>query len=155
MPTYNVHLYREMRLFFPGITASTHEEAAQLAAQQPTDDAASIDECEGVTRAALVDVIGDDAFEHSRMIDFDARPAAPPGDAPLDIPAITAILAAQGYVAVFWHRDDVKSMRPDLTDVQCMAVLQRCVDRHDGDTGLTWDVLDYHAAALFPAPVTA
>jgi hypothetical protein len=35
MKTYNVHIYREMRLFFPGIIASTAEEAARLAAEMP------------------------------------------------------------------------------------------------------------------------
>src|SRR5262249_15475416 len=36
MQTYNVHIYREMRLFFPGIVASTAEEAARLAAEMPS-----------------------------------------------------------------------------------------------------------------------
>jgi hypothetical protein len=36
MQTYNVHIYREMRLFFPGTVASTAEEAARLAAEMPS-----------------------------------------------------------------------------------------------------------------------
>ena len=78
MNTYNVHLYRKMRLYFPSITAATHEEAAWLAAEQPTEDAAYTAECDGETFAALVDVVGDEEYRHSRMIDFDTdRTAAP------------------------------------------------------------------------------
>ena len=32
MTTYNVHIYRELRLAFEGITAESHEEAAAIAA---------------------------------------------------------------------------------------------------------------------------
>ena len=78
MPTYNVHLYREMRLFFPGITAPTPDAAAQRAAQMPTFDAEDIDACDGAHLAALVDVIGDDHFDHSQVIDFDPVRAAAP-----------------------------------------------------------------------------
>src|SRR5262245_57642189 len=35
MKTYSVHVYREMRLFFPGIVARTVQEAATLAAGMP------------------------------------------------------------------------------------------------------------------------
>lgn len=31
-----------------------------------------------------------------------------------------AILAAQGYVAILWHVDDISLIRPDLTRTQCM-----------------------------------
>jgi hypothetical protein len=71
MNTYNVHIYREMRLFFPGIEAPSAEIAAAWAAQKPTDDAALVDDCDGETLAALVDVVGDEEFEHSQMISFD------------------------------------------------------------------------------------
>jgi hypothetical protein len=71
LTTFNVHLYREMRLFFPGIEAPSHEVAASWASQKPDDEAALIDDCDGETLAALVDVAGDEAFEHSRMISFD------------------------------------------------------------------------------------
>jgi hypothetical protein len=71
MNTYNVHIYREMRLFFPGIEAPSAEIGASWASQKTTDDAALVDDCDGETLAALVDVVGDEAFEHSQMIDFD------------------------------------------------------------------------------------
>ena len=71
LTTFNVHLYREMRLFFPGIEAPSADIAASWASQKPTDEAALIDDCDGETLAALVDVAGDETFEHSRMISFD------------------------------------------------------------------------------------
>ena len=80
MTLYNVHIYREMRLFFPGIDASTPEEAAAKARDLDTTDADAITSCDGETLAALVDVVGDDTYEHSRTIDFEPerlRKAAP------------------------------------------------------------------------------
>jgi len=80
MTTFNVHIYREMRLFYPGIEAETHEAAAGIARDRPTDKAASIDECDGETLAALVDLAGDEDYRHSQAIDFEPerqRTAAP------------------------------------------------------------------------------
>ena len=57
MPLYNVHLYREMKLYFPKIDADSPETAAEFARQQPTHNAQSIDECDGNDTAALVDVV--------------------------------------------------------------------------------------------------
>ena len=71
MNTYNVHIFCEMRLFFPGIEAPSAEIAASWASQKLTAEAALIDDCDGETFAALVDVVGDEAFKHSRMIDLD------------------------------------------------------------------------------------
>jgi hypothetical protein len=78
MNTYNVHIYRVMRLYFPSITAHIHEEAARIAAEKPTGDAAYTDECDGETVGALVDVVGDEEYRHSRTIHFETdRTAAP------------------------------------------------------------------------------
>lgn len=68
---YNVHIYREMRLTFPGIEAPSLEAAASLAADKPTYDADSIDDCEGDILTALVDVVGDTEYAQSRFIDFE------------------------------------------------------------------------------------
>lgn len=68
---YNVHIYREMRLFYPGIPANSHAEAAAIAEGRPTDAAAEIDDCEGQTLSALVDVAGDADYAQSRLIDFE------------------------------------------------------------------------------------
>ena len=71
MKTYNVHIYREMRLFFPGIVASTAEEAATLAADMPSGAARALEDCDGENLAALVGVIGREDRQQNWMIDFD------------------------------------------------------------------------------------
>ncbi len=71
MKTYRVHVYRELRLYFPAIEASSAEEAAQLAAGMPTAEAEQIHDCEGETLCALVDVPGDEDYRHSVQVDFD------------------------------------------------------------------------------------
>ena len=70
MTLYHVHIYREMRLYFPGIKAGTPEEAAKIAADRLTQEAELIDDCDGESTARLVDVASDDDYEHSRVIDF-------------------------------------------------------------------------------------
>ena len=71
MKTYNVHIYREMRLFFPGIIASTAEEAARLAAEMPSGAAEALEDCDGENLAALVGVIDREDCQQNWMIDFD------------------------------------------------------------------------------------
>lgn len=68
---YHVHIYREMRLYFPRISAPSAEEAAQLAESRPTDEAESVEDCDGETLAALVDVDGDAEYALSRIVDFE------------------------------------------------------------------------------------
>ena len=64
---------------------------------------------------------------------------------------IRSYLAKTGRIAIFWGVDDVKSVRPDLTDDQCMEVLEQCDDKHDANIGISWDVIEFHAGYLFPA----
>jgi hypothetical protein len=71
MTLYNVHLYREMRLFFPAIEAGTAGEAARLAEAKPTGEAEYTEDCEGESLAALIDLVGDDGFSRSVIIDFE------------------------------------------------------------------------------------
>ena len=73
MTLYNVHIYREMRLVYEGISAETPEAAAAIARDKPTDDSVEIDDCEGETLSALVDVDGDEEHEQSRFIDFESE----------------------------------------------------------------------------------
>jgi hypothetical protein len=80
MTLYNVHIYREIRLFFEGIEADTPQAAATIARDGLTSDADEIDDCEGTTLSALVDEVGDSKYERSVMIDFEnerLRKAAP------------------------------------------------------------------------------
>src|SRR5215831_4658117 len=71
MKTYNVHIYREMRLFFPGVVARTVEEAATRAAEMPSDAAKALEDCDGENLAALVGVVGSEEGQQNWMIDFD------------------------------------------------------------------------------------
>jgi hypothetical protein len=79
--TYNVSVFRELRLAFGGIEADSPEAAAAIARDKPTDQADSIDdECDGENLAALVDVAGDEEHRQTRAIDFEPerqRKAAP------------------------------------------------------------------------------
>jgi hypothetical protein len=80
MTKYIVHIYREMRLVFEGIVADSLEAAAAIAHDKPTGDADDIDDCDGETFYACVDVQGDEEYEQSRWIDFEPerqRMAAP------------------------------------------------------------------------------
>jgi hypothetical protein len=78
--TYNVHIYREMRLVFGGIEADTPEAAASIARDKPTGEADNIEDCNGEDLSALVDVAGDEDYSQSVSIDFEGerhRKAAP------------------------------------------------------------------------------
>lgn len=74
---------------------------------------------------------------------------------PLSAIHIRAALAELGYhCAIFWHVDDVKTLRPDLTDEQCQEVLEACEHGHDASVGLNWDDIRTHAQDLFPESVS-
>lgn len=68
---FNVHIYREMRLRFDGIEADSPEQAAEKARDMHFDDAQDWSDCEGDTLAALVDVVGDEDYSKSIVIDFE------------------------------------------------------------------------------------
>lgn len=53
-------------------------------------------------------------------------------------------------IAIFWHLQDVISIRPDLTLEQAAAVLQSVLDNHDAAIGVNWDVLERCAESLVP-----
>src|SRR5438105_477814 len=105
MPTYNVNLYREMLLHRPGIEAGSPEEAAQVARDQPTDQAEKIHDCEGETLSALVDLPGDEEYRHSVNVYFEAerlRQAAPE--------MLRALQAAARYLADHLDASDPSAM---------------------------------------------
>lgn len=195
MTLYHVHIYREMRLYFPGIEADTPQAAAELAAARPTPDAEYTEDCDGATLSALVDVADDDEFARSVTIDFEpeqSRKAAPAlrealawlATAAEDLDAaidgatsefdierlelktacqnardvfasrdrldVHELLAARKQVAVIWGIDDVRSVRPDLTDDQAWEVLTECRRKHDCEWGFTWTYIKDMADILFP-----
>lgn len=62
---------------------------------------------------------------------------------------IHAILAKSRLIAAIWGTDDVRLIRPDLTEKQAWQVLQ-AVDRgHNATVGINWDVLADQADLLF------
>ena len=53
-------------------------------------------------------------------------------------------------IAIIWCIDDVKSIRPDLSDDECMEVLRYEDSKHDASMGVSWDTLEWNADYLFP-----
>ena len=53
-------------------------------------------------------------------------------------------------IEISWHIDDVKEVRPSLTNAQARQVLEQAKRRHDATIGINWDVLAIHADDLFP-----
>lgn len=53
-------------------------------------------------------------------------------------------------IAIIWCIDDVKSIRSDLNDEECLDVLGRAEQKHDAGMGISYDTLHYHANYLFP-----
>ena len=47
------------------------------------------------------------------------------------------------YIDIRWHIEDVKSRDEDLTDDQCMKVLEYIKLNHDAEIGVNWDVIDF------------
>jgi len=56
-------------------------------------------------------------------------------------------------IAIIWHIDDVKSVRPDLTDEQALEVLQQVKSKHDAEWGVSWTTLTDVADILFPTKI--
>ncbi len=59
------------------------------------------------------------------------------------------LLAQSSQIAIVWSIEDVKAVRPDLTDDQAWEVLQHVERRHDANLGVSWDTLDSAAHSLF------
>lgn len=76
-----------------------------------------------------------------QMLDFNEI-----GTSTLDL---DQLLAEQHAIAIVWSIDDVKQMRPDLTDDQAWAVLQLCSRRYDADVGITLPVIRQFVSELF------
>jgi hypothetical protein len=107
MTKFIVHLYREMRLSYTDIEADTPEAAAAIAAGKPTDDADTIEDCEGQNLAALVDTAGDDDYSQSVTIDFE--PERIRNAAPKVLAALEAVLpfaeSEHASLCECWRRD--------------------------------------------------
>jgi len=53
-------------------------------------------------------------------------------------------------ISVIWHINDVKEVRPRLTDEQAMEVLEVIKKQHDADIGISWETLRIIADDMFP-----
>jgi hypothetical protein len=162
MILYHVHIYREMRLYFPGIDAASHEEAARIAADKPTADAEYVEDCDGQNLAALVDVAGDDDFGRSVTIDFEAerlRKAAPDLLKALDHlrfmvsvtkctePVRAALEKARAAIARVSARSSGSKAAITLTNQQRAARCQKSIASYPNDDTYT-NLVDFLADVL-------
>jgi hypothetical protein len=59
------------------------------------------------------------------------------------------LLAKHRQIAAIWSIDDVKGVRPHLTDDQAWEVLEQARDNHDAEWGISWTTLETVADDLF------
>jgi hypothetical protein len=72
---------------------------------------------------------------------------------PLDVNQhVLELLAQRHSIAAIWCTDDVRGIRPDLTEEQAWEVLQQVDNQHDAECGITWATLEVIADDLFPQP---
>lgn len=89
---FNVHLHREMYLYYPRISAPSAEEAARIASQMPASEAETIEDCDGDNIAAVIDVAGDTDYAKSMVVDFE--PARLQKSAAVMLQALREVLLA-------------------------------------------------------------
>jgi len=53
-------------------------------------------------------------------------------------------------IALYWHIEDIQSIRSDLTDKQAYIVLQHLKENHDANLGINWEVIEIVADILYP-----
>ena len=81
--------------------------------------------------------------------------ATPSGPEPVDINLhVRKLLAKHRSIAAIWCIEDVKGVRPHLTDDQAWEVLQQVDDNHDAEWGICWTTLETVADDMFPDPST-
>ena len=56
----------------------------------------------------------------------------------------------EGSISIVWEVEDVQEMRPDLTNKQCINVLQNLKRNHDACMGINWDVIEFMCDDLYP-----
>ena len=74
---------------------------------------------------------------------------------PVDIGyQVHQLLGQQHKIAVIWCIEDVRGLRPDLSDEQAWAVLKQVKDIHDAEWGINWTTLQTVADDMFPKPTS-
>ena len=72
---------------------------------------------------------------------------------PVDIDHyVRQLLAKNRQIAAIWSIEDVKGIRPHLTDDQAWEVLEEVGRGHDAEYGISWITLETMASILFPRP---
>ena len=56
-------------------------------------------------------------------------------------------------IFVSWSIEEVREIRPDLTDEQCRKVLRKVKDGHDANLGISWDVIETISYDMYPIQV--
>ena len=61
------------------------------------------------------------------------------------------LLRSVGFVPILWHIDDVRKVATEndlgeLTDEECLEILDGVIDNHDADTGIDWSALGQYAS---------
>jgi hypothetical protein len=70
---------------------------------------------------------------------------------PVDINLLVhQLLAKHRSIAAIWCIDDVKGIRPHLTDDQAWEVLEEVGRKHDAEHGISWTTLQVMADYMFP-----
>lgn len=65
---------------------------------------------------------------------------------------VRELLAKRHSIAAIWCTDDVRDIRPHLTEDQAWEVLQEVEDHHAAEWGICWTTLQTVADDLFPPP---
>jgi hypothetical protein len=65
---------------------------------------------------------------------------------------VRQLLANHHSIAAIWCTDDVRGVRPHLSDGQAWEVLERVGDQHDAEWGINWTTLETAADDMFPNP---
>ena len=57
------------------------------------------------------------------------------------------------HISILWNVEDVQTQAAvrglKLTKAECREVLDACLDGHDANFGISWDILDHHIWHLF------
>jgi oligoribonuclease NrnB/cAMP/cGMP phosphodiesterase (DHH superfamily) len=57
------------------------------------------------------------------------------------------------HISILWNVEDVQTQASirniKLTKDECRQVLDECLNSHDANIGISWDILDHHIWNLF------
>jgi hypothetical protein len=126
MTSYNVHIYREMRLRFDDIEADSPGEAAEKARDMHFDDAADWSDCEGESLAALIDVQGDEEHSQSEVVDFE------PGRLLKAAPAMLSALQDADYEIRTFLEDLCDEPEEDISARRTLAAIASAIAKASG-----------------------